>query len=154
TNTSNVYVDSLWLENPFVVGGEKNTIHVKLQNDGLRRLEGLIVKLTINGVQAATASATLDPNSHGDISFDVSTGLSGLNNSIVSFNDFPGTFDNEFFFTLNFSKPLRVMEIKQSVGPSFVERVFGNKQLFQFTSYPASNVDYSQITLADLVVVN
>src|ERR1044071_2661014 len=154
TTTSNVYVDSLWLDNPFVVGGEKNTIRVKLQNDGPRTLEGLILKLTINGVQEATASATLGPNSHGEISFDVSTGLSGLNDGIISFNDFPGTFDNEFFFTLNFSKPLRVMEIKQDVGPSFVERVFGNKQLFQFKSYPASNVDYSQITLADIVVVN
>ena len=154
TSTSNVYVDSLWLENPFVVGGEKNTIHVKLQNDGLRRLEGLIVKLTINGMQAATASAILDPDSHGDISFDVSTGLSGLNNGVISFNDFPGTFDNEFFFTLNFSRPLRVTEIKQETGASFVERVFGNKQLFQFSSYPASNVDYNQITLADMVVVN
>lgn len=154
TSTSNVYVDSLWLDNPFVVGGEKNTIHVKLQNDGPRRLEGLIVKLTINGIQEATASATLDPNSHGNISFDVSTGMSGLNRGIISFNDFPGTFDNEFFFALNYSRPLRVMEIKQEPGVSFVERVFGNKQLFQFKSYPASNVDYNQITNADMVVVN
>ncbi|HZY79455.1 MAG TPA: BatA domain-containing protein [Cyclobacteriaceae bacterium] len=154
TSTSNVYVDSLWLDNPFVVGGEKNTIRVKLQNDGPRRLEGLIVKLTINGIQEATASATLDPNSHGEISFDVSTGLSGLNGGIISFNDFPGTFDNEFYFTLNYSRPLRVMEIKQGTGPSFIEKVFGNKQLFQFKSYPASNVDYNQITAADMVVVN
>lgn len=154
TSTSNVYVDSLWLDNPFVVGGEKNTIRVKLQNDGPRRLEGLIVKLTINGIQEATASATLDPDSDGEISFDVSTGLSGLNGGVISFNDFPGTFDNEFYFTLNYSRPLRIMEIKQSTGPSFIEKVFGNKQLFQFKSYPASNVDYNQITLADMVVVN
>jgi len=154
TSTSNVYVDSLWLENPFVVGGEKNTIHVKLQNDGPRRLEGLNVQLSINGVLHATTSATIDPNSRGDISFDVSTGLSGLNSGVISFNDFPGTFDNQFFFALNYSRPLRVMEIKQDAGVSFVERVFGNKQLFQFKSYPASNVDYSQITLADMVVVN
>jgi hypothetical protein len=154
TSTSNVYVDSLWLDNPFVVGGEKNTVRVKLQNDGPRRLEGLIVKLTINGVQEATASATLDPDSHGEISFDISTGLSGLNGGVVSFNDFPGTFDNEFFFTLNFSRQLRIMEIRQDGIQSFVEKVFGNKQLFQFKSYPSSNVDYNQITQADMVVVN
>lgn len=154
TTTSNVYVDSLYLENPFVVGGEKNTIRVKLQNDGPRRLEGLIVKLTINGIQEATTSATLDANSHGDISFDVSTNLSGLNSGTISFNDFPGTFDNEFFFTLNYSRPLRVLEIKQQTGQSFIEKVFGNKQLFQFQSFPSSNVDYSQINQANLVVVN
>jgi hypothetical protein len=154
TNTSNVYVDSLWLENPFVVGGEKNTVHVKLLNNGPRRLEGLNVKLTINGVLSATTAATIDADSHGDVSFDVSTGLSGLNSGVISFNDFPAIFDNEFFFTLNFSRPLRVIEIKQELGVSFVERVFGNKQLFQFKSYPASNVDYNQITLADMVVIN
>jgi hypothetical protein len=154
TSTSNVYVDSLWLDNPFVVGGEKNTIRVRLQNDGPRRLEGLIIRLILNGVQEATASATLDPDSHSEISFDVSTGLSGLNSGTISLQDFPGTFDNEFFFTLNFSRPLRIMEIKQGTGPSFVEKVFGNKQLFQFKSYPASNVDYNQITQADMVVVN
>jgi Aerotolerance regulator N-terminal len=154
TSTSNVYVDSLWLDNPFVVGGEKNTIRVRLQNDGVRRIEGLIVKLTINGIQEATASATLDPDSHGDVSFDVSTGLSGLNSGTISFNDFPGTFDNEFFFTLNFSRPLRIMEIKQGSAPSFIEKVFGNTQLFQFRSYPSSNVDYSQMSQADMVVVN
>jgi hypothetical protein len=154
TSTSNVYVDSLWLDNPFVVGGEKNTIRVKLQNDGPRRLEGLIIKLTINGIQEATASATLDPNSHGEISFDVSTGLSGLNGGTISFNDFPGTFDNEFYFTLNYSRPLRVMEIRQANGPTFIEKVFGNRQLFQFKSYPVSNVDYNEINAADMVVVN
>lgn len=154
SGTSNVYVDSLYLENPFVIGGEKNTIKVRLRNDGSRRLEGLVVKLTINGVQAATTSATLEPGSPGEIAYDVTTGLSGLNSAIVSFNDFPAAFDNEFFFTLNFSRPVRVLEIREASGPSFVEKVFGNKQLFQFRSYPAANVDYSQVAQADFVVVN
>lgn len=154
SGSSNVYVDSLNLENPFVIGGEKNTIRVKLRNDGTRRIDGLVVKLTINGVQAATTSATLEPGSPGEIGFDITTGMSGLNSAVVSFNDFPGAFDNEFFFTLNFSKQVRVLEIKQTTGQSFIEKVFGNTQLFQFKSYPASNVDYSQVAQADFVVVN
>jgi hypothetical protein len=35
TNT-NIFIDSAYLENPFVVGGEKNTLHIKLRNDGAR----------------------------------------------------------------------------------------------------------------------
>jgi hypothetical protein len=110
--------------------------------------------LTINGLQAATTSATLEPGSPAEIGFDITTGMSGLNSAIVSFNDFPAAFDNEFFFTLNFSKAVRVLEIKQLPGESFVGKVFGNRQLFQFRSYPASNVDYSQVTQADFVVIN
>ncbi len=152
--TSNVFVDSLWLDNPFVVRGEKNTIRVRLQNNGPRAIEGLNVKLTINGIVEATTSATIVPDSRAEISFDVSTGLAGMNSGMISFNDFPGTFDNEFYFTLNYSRPLRVMEIKQGIGASFVERVFGNRQLFQFVSFPSSNVDYSRVSQSDLVVIN
>jgi Aerotolerance regulator N-terminal len=154
TSTSNIFVDSLYLENPFVVGGEKNAIRVKLRNNGLRRVEGLVVKLTMNGVQAATASATLEPQSGSELSFELSAGLAGPNNGVVSFNDFPVSFDNEFFFTVNFSKPVRVVEIKPSNEISFVEKVFGNRQLFHFRSFLGANIDYSAIAQADLVVIN
>jgi hypothetical protein len=152
--TSNVFVDSVFLDNPFIVRGEKNTIRVKLRNQGPRRLEGLVVKLTLNGAQAATASATLEPDSGTEIAFDVTSGLQGLNSGVISFNDFPAAFDNDFFFTLNFSHTIRVLEIKTAREASFVEKVFGNRQLFQFRSFQSSNVDYSQIALSDLVVIN
>jgi hypothetical protein len=152
--TSNVFVDSVFLDNPFIVRGEKNTIRVKLRNQGPRRLEALVVRLTLNGAQAATASATLEPNSGTEIAFDVTSGLQGLNSCLVSFNDFPATFDNEFFFTLNFSRSIRVLEIKTNSTPTSIEKVFGNRQLFQFRTFQAANVDYSQLALSDLVVVN
>ncbi len=151
--SSNVFVDSLHLENPFVVGGEKNAIRVRLRNSGPRRLEGMVVKLTLNGVQAATASATLEPQSDQELVFDVA-GLTGLNTGVISFNDFPVSFDNEFYFTLNFSRPVRVVEVKSAPPATFVERVFGNRQLFQLRTFEAANVDYSAIAQADFVVVN
>jgi hypothetical protein len=152
--TSNVFVDSVFLDNPFIVRGEKNTIRVKLRNQGPRRLEGLVVRLTLNGAQAATASATVEANAGTEIAFDVTSGLQGLNSCVVSFNDFPAAFDNEFFFTLNFSRSIRVMEIKSGTTATFIEKVFGNRQLFQFRSYQATNVDYGQVTSSDLVVIN
>src|SRR5690606_23501413 len=35
---ANIFVDTAYLENPFVVGGEKNTLIVKLRNDGNRAI--------------------------------------------------------------------------------------------------------------------
>jgi hypothetical protein len=46
--TSNVFVDSAYLENPFAAGGEKNVLIVKIQNDGNKDVEQLNLKLTIN----------------------------------------------------------------------------------------------------------
>lgn len=153
-DAANVFVDSLYLENPFVVGGEKNAIRVKLRNNGGGRIDGLVVKLTINGSQAAAVSATLEPNSTSEISFDISSGLSGMNRGVISFNDFPVSFDNEFYFTINFSRPVRVVEIKATPEATYVERVFGNRQLFQTRSYTSANIDYGAIGQADLLVLN
>ncbi|MGE0771156.1 MAG: BatA domain-containing protein [Cyclobacteriaceae bacterium] len=152
--SSNVYVDSVYLENPFVVGGEKNSVNVRLRNTGTRSSEGLVVKLVINNVQAGAMSVNLEPNSFVEASFDLTSGLSGLNEAKVSFTDFPVSFDNEFYFTLNFTETIKIVEIKRSAEPTYVERVFGNRQLFTYRGFEAGNVDYSALEQADLVVLN
>jgi len=151
---SNVYVDSVFLENPFVIGGEKNAVHLRLRNEGPRTLDGLVTRLTINGIQAATSSVSLQPNSTVETSFDLSGTLKGINEAVFSFSDFPVSFDNEFFFTLNYTGKLRIIEIKPDVNSTYIEKVYGNRQLFDFRSYAIRNVDYSMIGSADLVILN
>lgn len=151
---SNVFVDSVYLENPFAIGGEKNTIHVRLHNSGSKNVEGLMVKLSINGWQAAATSVTIAPNSLAEVPFDIATGLKGRNRVIVNFNDFPVSFDNQFFFTLNYTSKLNVLEIKTTSSSTYVEKVFGNKDVFSFRSFNAANLNYSLLANADVVVVD
>jgi Aerotolerance regulator N-terminal len=151
---SNVFVDSVFLDNPFVIGGEKNSVRVRMRNEGPRVLEGLVTRLTINGVQAATSAITLQPNSSVETSFDLSGSLKGFNKAVFSFSDFPLSFDNEFYFTLNYAGKLKVIEIKPDGSNTFIEKVYGNRQLFDFKSYSVNNIDYSLLDAADLVVVN
>ncbi|MBN8653073.1 MAG: BatA and WFA domain-containing protein [Cytophagales bacterium] len=154
SGVSNVYVDSVYLSNPFIIGGEKNSIQVRLRNSGPKTIEGLVSRLAINGVQAATSSVTIQPNSSVETSFDLSGGLQGNNKAVFSFSDFPVSFDNEFYFTLNYAERLRVVEIKPQAGVTYVEQVYGNKQLFDFKSYTTANVDYSAFADANLLVLN
>jgi len=150
----NVFVDSVYLENPFAIGGEKNTIHVRLHNSGNKNVDGLVIKLSINGWQAAATSVTITPNSFTEVPFDIATGLKVNNRVIVSFNDFPVSFDNQFFFALNYTTKLNVLEIKTNSQPTYIEKVFGNKDVFSFRSFSATNLNYSLLANADFVVVN
>ena len=152
--TANVLVDSVYLENPFTVGGEKNTLNVVLRNTGTQAAEGLNVRLALNGVQAATAAVNIEANSTSRASFDLQAGLKNRNEGIVSFTDFPISFDNEFFFALNFTQRLRVAEVRGSGEQNSFERVFGNAQLFTFRSMPATNVDLAVLARADLIILN
>lgn len=151
---SNIYVDTAYLENPFAIGGEKNVLHVALRNDGTKPADQLILKLTMNGIQVGTASVSIPASGAGEASFDIVPGLSGLNRATLNFNDFPVSFDNEFFLALNFSDKVRVLEIKSNDQPTPVQRVFGNQQVFGYRGFSISNFNYSLLSEADIAVVN
>lgn len=153
-STSNIFVDSVFRDNPFAISGEKSTLTAKLQNNGAAKREDVVVKLIINGSQSATTTVSFEPNGEASASFNLPAGLKKLNEAKFAINDFPVSFDNEFLFALNFTERIKVAEIKEGKGTSAVEAVFGNKELFVEQSFSASNINYSLIKEADLIVIN
>ena len=151
-SATNVLVDSVYLEDPFVVGGQRNTLNVRLRNIGAKAREGLVLKLTINDVQSGTASVNLESNSSAIAKFDLAQGMKGWNKAVVSFTDFPVSFDNEFYITLNFSDKIKIVEVRK--GNTFIEKVFGNEALFSYRAFEQSNVDLGVLSQADLVILN
>jgi len=151
---SNIFVDSAYLDNPFSTGGGKNVLHVKIRNDGKREVNQLNLKLSLNDIQAGTSAVDIPQGGVSEAEFDLASSLSGLNTAKISFNDFPVSFDNEFYVAVNFTSKIRVIEIKNTNDRTVVEKVFGNETIFSFRSFPVSNFNYSLLTQADLVVVN
>jgi hypothetical protein len=152
--SDNVFVDTAYLDNPFAIGQEKNSLRVEVRNDGNREREQLNLKLTINGIQAATTAVTIPAGGVSEVGFDLATGLTGLNKAHVTFNDLPVSFDNDFYLALNYTERINVLEIKASSQSTAVEQVFGNRQVFNYNGFPAGNFNYSLLSQADLVVVN
>lgn len=151
-NASNVFIDSVYLEDPFMVSGQPNALHVKVRNNGVKLREGLVVKLTINQVQSGTASVDLEPSEVATVKFDLAQGLQGMNRLELSFTDFPVSFDNLFYLTLNFSEKIRIVEVRN--GGNYIEKVFGNTELFSFRSFSPGNVDLGILSQADLVILH
>src|SRR5690606_39651847 len=48
SSASNVFIDSAYLQNPFAIGEEKNSLNLLVRNDGDKNIEQLNLKLTIN----------------------------------------------------------------------------------------------------------
>lgn len=149
---SNIFVDSVFLEDPFIVAGQPNTLHVRIRNDGIKPKEGLVIKLTINEVQSGTASVDLNPHAMAEVKFDLSQGLHGMNRLELSFTDFPVSFDNLFYLTLNLSSKIRVVEVSNS--GKFIAKVFGNTDLFAYRAFSPGNVDLGILSQADLVILD
>ena len=151
---ANLFIDSVYLSNPYLLANNANAIHVKLRNNGPETAEEIVLKLLINDVQVATAGATVNPMSSATVQFDINFELSDLNSGKISFEDFPVTYDNEFYFALNTAQKIEILEIKGETASDVLSKVYGNEQLFDFLSFSINNLDYNLIKNADIVFLN
>ena len=152
--TKNVFVDTVYLSNPFLIANEKNEINVRLKNFGSEEASEIPLKLYINEIQTATSVVNIPAGGETDLSFEISFNLRNVNRCRISFEDYPVTFDNDFFFMLKMENKINILEIIQDGLASPIAQVFGNASLFNYASQQVSNIDYSLIRQNDLVIVN
>ena len=150
----NVFVDSVFLKDPFLVGNKENELFVKLMNTGENEVVDLVVKFFIEDTQVATASINLLGESAGELSFNLNLDIEGIKRCRLSFEEFPVSFDNDYYFILSPSERIDVLEIKSEKAGTAISKVYGNDKLFNFSSFDVNNLDYSQIETADLLVLN
>lgn len=148
----NISIDTLFLTNPFLVSNQKNSIQVRVRNQG-PLVNDLQVKFFINDKQSGTTSIDIEPNTSQLVTFELTGTLEKTNRCTISFEDFPITFDNDYYFTLNQASKINIVEISDKAN-SPVSKVYRNNGLFSFTSFRSENISYPVLERADLLVVN
>jgi hypothetical protein len=153
-NTSNLFFDSVYLQNPFLVKGEKNKLVCVLHNSGVDKRSQVLVRFFIEEIQVGSVTTDIQPNKNNEIVFDLPMNLSGWQRGRVSVNDAGNAFDNDFYLAFDFSTKVNVVEIKSSKALNYIDKVFANNQLFQFKSFKEGNMNYESAENADLLILN
>ncbi|MFN4145099.1 MAG: BatA domain-containing protein [Runella sp.] len=152
--TQNVYIDSVWLNTPFVREFQNNILYARVSNSGNDDVQNMVVKLFIDDVQVSTAPVSLAPKGSATTAFNFNVRGKGFKRGRIVFDDLPITFDNEYFFVLNASPVIRVLHLQGQGNPArSIENVFSNDSLFALRSLNASNADIGLLKNVDLVVL-
>lgn len=150
----NVFVDSVWLNTPFIRELQNNILHVKLSNSGKESIENQVVKLSIDGQQVSTASVNLAADGNAIAHFNFSIKGRGFRRGQITFDDFPVTFDNDYYFVLNASPVIRIVHLYGGVTPNnFISNVYANDSLFSLKSFNVRNMDVGTLSSADLILL-
>ncbi|WAC12874.1 BatA domain-containing protein [Dyadobacter pollutisoli] len=150
----NVFVDSAWLNTPFIRELQNNILFVKVSNSGKQETGNVVLKLSLDNTQASTASVNVPANGSATARFNFNLKGKGFKKGQITFDDFPVTFDNNYYFVLNASPLIRILHIYgQKFAGNYIENVYANDSLFSLQSYSAQNVDPGLIKNADLVVL-
>lgn len=153
-NTSNIFFDTVYLESPFLIEGQSNTLNVSLRNTGDQPRQDLPVKFFVNDIQVGSVTTDLVPNGQTTLTFELSMALEDFNRCYLSLDDFPVVFDNEFYLALNQSPRVRILEVRGNDASSAITRVFGNTMLFDLQTYGVGSIDYSRFEDSELLVIN
>jgi hypothetical protein len=151
---SNVYIDSVWLDNPFIRKMQANGLNVRLVNSGEKTKNNVLVKMILGDLQLNSIPTNITPGSKEKLHFDFTLNQTGSVKGKIKFEDNPVIFDNEYYFVLNASPVINVIQLNNNAGQSnAIKNAFSNDSLFNYSSFPISNVDFGLLKNADLLVL-
>jgi hypothetical protein len=148
---TNVYVDSVWVEDAFIRTRANTGLHVRLKNGGSEVAADCPVKVFLGTKQVAAFRTTLGSGQTSAtlVQLQLPDAKQALGRVVTE--DTPITSDNTFYFTLQPTTSIRVIEI----GAEPVARqAYSNEPLFVYSFAKPQEVNYSQLRRANLVLLD
>jgi hypothetical protein len=147
---ANVYVDSMWLEDAFVRTQVNIGLHIRLKNGGNLAIANCPVKVRLGKQQVAAFSTTLAAGKTNATVVQVQLPDKNLALGQVITEDRPAIFDNTFYFTLQPTAAIRVVEIGNE---PVAKQAYEAEALFAYSFAKPQQVNFSQLQRANLVLV-
>ncbi len=152
--TSNISVDSCWLDNPMTLLGQNNAVITRVNNRSGQDYDDFPVRLIINDTLRNETAIKLPANSATEVSLGFYPTSLGWQTGSVELSDFPIVFDNELLFSFNIESDIRVVHLHGAVENNFVNNVFGNDPYFSYENYSEKGFPRSDFKDYNLVVLS
>lgn len=148
----NVFVDSVWLEDAFVRVNTDVAVHIRLRNGGTEAVSNCQVKLFVGEKQAVAFGIAIPAGEAATTVARVRLENEQLQSCRIKLEDFPVTFDNKFFFTLQPAPKIKVLDVA-AIATAPTRRLYANEPLFAYSFLGANISTYGGLESANLVVV-
>lgn len=152
---ANVYIDSLWFSSPIQQLNQSEKLNIRIKNTLSQPVENIPLTLTVNGTQKALGSFNAKPGNTTDTSLVFTNNEPGLKAGVVSIQDHPIVFDDEFYFSYKIKEKINVLELRPAgLNSRNISTVYSGDDHFNFTQNTAENIDYSAFSENDLIILN
>jgi len=147
----NLYIDSVFLQNPFSIGDNKRVLGVKIINSGTLEIENALVRIYNNLSQLSSVAVTIGANASRTVFFEIENSFDPIYR--VNVEDYEVDFDNDYYFTLPSFEPIKIAVLGGKESRA-IEAIFENEDYFDLEVYSNSSVDFERFFSTDLVIVH
>lgn len=150
---NNLSIDSVYFQTPAFVLGSNVSAIISVSNHGSEDIKNLPLKLFINDNERALSSIDIQSHSSQTISIPFTIEQEGMLQCYVETTDYPITFDDRYYFSLNIWKQISMLEVSNTQQP-FLRRLFEGDSLIQYHAVTERAIDFNTLSEHQFLVLN
>lgn len=158
---SNIYVDSVWFENPIRQINKDETVKVKVVNSSLENAQ-VRLELIINDQTKSFSNVLVEANSFAETNLTFKSREEGIKACEIKISEYPNPtilYDDSYYFSYLLDKKASVLAINESAEyndttKGNINQLFNLDDYFKLTNVSVGNVNYAEISNYNLIILN
>ncbi len=150
---SNVYIDSVWFDNPNRILSRPDILNVSITNKSDKKYFDMPINLYLNDTIKTPSSFNIDENQTIIKSLDFVNSRSGIIKGKVEISDYPVIFDNSFYFSYSISPKKNILIISKNLSNKYIDAVIENNEEFTVSRFTENNIKTSDFKNFDVIIV-
>jgi len=151
---ANISIDSCWWVAPLPVRGQQGSLIVRITNFDTQEIEDLTVNLSYNGQKYPLAKVSVPAQQSITDTLKFTLNKSGWSEAVVSIQDHPVRFDDNYYIAFEVSETIPVLIINEGGKNPYINAVFESSQIFDLDYFNARNIEYNALSKYKLIVLD
>ena len=149
---ANLYVDSCWLNTPNPQIEQNIKLYARVKNNNSEEKREVNISLEVDGQQKAIATKDVANEDIIELNFTVNT--LGWHKGKLSLQDYPISFDDDFYFSFEVKPQLNVQHIYENTSQASLEKLFTNDSYFNYSKQNVKQINYSSLNQSQLIILD
>lgn len=150
----NLSIDSVFFDTPFRRSGQTESLFVQIRNHGTTAYTDVPLSLYVNDSLRAVSSFSIEEASVAQVEMKFTNAISGLQNAHLTIEDYPVSFDNDFYFNYSLKAFQKILLIEGNQLREFPVEIYNDNPSFKLDVVRDDGLDLSQIQSYDVIVVH
>jgi hypothetical protein len=150
----NIFVDSVWIEDPILQQSKNVTINFEIQNYSNKAIEGLSIILKLGNKQKAISTVSINEFDKKKSSFTFRVDTAGYYGAQIIVEDYPVVYDDIFYFSFNIEKKLPILCIDGDNSNSDLRTYLNSDSTFETDYVHENKINYSVFQKYSSIILN
>ncbi len=151
---ANVYIDTVWFNEPVQLLNQPAKLIVKISNSGEKAVENNRLVLKLNNQTKSMADFSVAANSFIYDTMNFVLNQPNWNKAELQIQDYPISYDDNYFLAFKVIEKIKVLSLSENRSNQFLDALFKDQAEFDYTASLVSNFDANSLNGNQLVILD